>query len=159
MSLQISERGRLLNDDDDELLILRYDTTAILAHQKPRKQLFGWKSQSYIGSLSALILLFVLFTAMEYTLFKFNLPAMNPNDRDVIRFPTSLEDLRKLNEVLTVYMDKHFVNIYVNFIVTYIYLQSLSIPGSMWLSILGGTLFNFWLTLITVSMVTIIHFI
>lgn len=32
-------------------------------------------------------------------------------------------------------------------------LQSFSVPGSMWLSILGGALFNFWLTLFTVSLV------
>lgn len=32
-------------------------------------------------------------------------------------------------------------------------LQSFSIPGSMWLSVLGGALFNFWLTLFTVSLV------
>ncbi|RCH90342.1 hypothetical protein CU098_001520, partial [Rhizopus stolonifer] len=73
-------------------------------------------------------------------------------DRDDIKFPRNLEDLRRLNEILSVYMDKHFVNIYVTFVITYIYLQSFSIPGSMWLSILGGTLFNFWLTLFTVSM-------
>lgn len=31
-------------------------------------------------------------------------------------------------------------------------LQSFSIPGSMWLSILGGALFNFWLALFTVAL-------
>ena len=36
-------------------------------------------------------------------------------------------------------------------------LQSFSVPGSMWLSILGGALFNFWLTLFTVSLVNIYY--
>ncbi|CAO3631400.1 unnamed protein product [Cunninghamella echinulata] len=48
-------------------------------------------------------------------------------------------------------MDQHFINVYITFVATYLYLQSFSIPGSMWLSILGGTLFNFWLTLFTVA--------
>ncbi|KAI8067081.1 snare associated Golgi protein-domain-containing protein [Gongronella butleri] len=47
-------------------------------------------------------------------------------------------------------MDQHFFKVYVTFVVSFIYLQSFSIPGSMWLSVLGGALFPFWLTLITV---------
>ncbi|CEG65641.1 hypothetical protein RMATCC62417_02382 [Rhizopus microsporus] len=76
----------------------------------------------------------------------------NSEDRDDIKFPRNLEQLRRLNEILSTYMDEHFINIYITFSITYIYLQSFSIPGSMWLSILGGALFNFWLTLFTVSL-------
>lgn len=123
----------------------------VVVTQKEKKSWF-WTSNSYAWSLATLVLLFLIFTALEYALIKLSLPAMNPHDRDAIKFPRNLEDLRKLNAVLSVYMDKHFVNVYVTFIITYIYLQSFSIPGSMWLSILGGTLFNFWLTLFTVSM-------
>ncbi|KAI8051055.1 putative transmembrane protein 41B [Gilbertella persicaria] len=76
---------------------------------------------------------------------------MNPEDRDDIKFPKNLEDLRKLNAILSVYMEQHLMQVYTIFFITYIYLQSFSIPGSMWLSILGGTLFPFWLALLTVA--------
>ncbi|CEP16656.1 hypothetical protein [Parasitella parasitica] len=116
------------------------------------KRAWFWTSNSYAWSLTTLVLLFLLFTALEYALIELNLPAMNPHDRDTIKFPRNLDDLRRLNAVLSIYMDKHFINVYVTFVMTYIYLQSFSIPGSMWLSILGGTLFDFWLILFTVSM-------
>ncbi|KAI8078693.1 snare associated Golgi protein-domain-containing protein [Halteromyces radiatus] len=111
-----------------------------------------WQSKSYLSSLVALILLLITFTALEFALLKLNLPSVDEEDRDALKFPRNLEDLRQLNRILSVYMDKHFINVYVTFVATYIYLQSFSIPGSMWLSILGGTLFDFWLTLFTVSM-------
>ncbi|KAI8340681.1 snare associated Golgi protein-domain-containing protein [Chlamydoabsidia padenii] len=108
-----------------------------------------WKSKSYAWSLAGLILLLVVFTALEFALLKLNLPSVDP---DALKFPRNLEDLRQLNRILSGYIDKHFINVYITFVATYIYLQSFSIPGSMWLSVLGGTLFNFWLTLFTVSM-------
>ncbi|CAO3632154.1 unnamed protein product [Cunninghamella blakesleeana] len=95
--------------------------------------------------------LWQIFTSLEFALLKLNLPSVDPKDRDAIKFPKSLEDLRRLNRILSIYMDQHFINVYITFVATYIYLQSFSIPGSMWLSILGGTLFSFWLTLITVA--------
>ncbi|KAL9547155.1 hypothetical protein PS6_007295 [Mucor atramentarius] len=118
------------------------ETGNLVVVTQKEKKLWLWTSNSYTWSLATLVLLFLIFSALEYALIKLNLPAMNPHDRDAIKFPRNLEDLRKLNAVLSVYMDKHFFNV----------LQSFSIPGSMWLSILGGTLFNFWLTLFTVSM-------
>ncbi|CDS10850.1 hypothetical protein LRAMOSA11336 [Lichtheimia ramosa] len=111
-----------------------------------------WRSNSYIRSLGMLIILFIVFTGLELALLKLNLPAVSPEDQDALKLPKSLEDLRRLNAILSAYIDQHFMNVYVTYFVTYIYLQSFSVPGSMWLSILGGALFNFWLTLFTVSL-------
>ncbi|KAI9281651.1 snare associated Golgi protein-domain-containing protein [Sporodiniella umbellata] len=149
------ERERLLPKDPDRTL---YETQHLETGQttkdniKVESKVWIWTSNSYAWSLATLALLFIVFTGLEYALIKLNIPAVNPKDRDDIKFPRCLEDLRRLNEILSVYMDEHFAKIYILFIITYIYLQSFSIPGSMWLSILGGTLFNFWLTLLTVSM-------
>ncbi|KAI8331507.1 snare associated Golgi protein-domain-containing protein [Chlamydoabsidia padenii] len=135
----------LLKDDDGE--------ETMIPPVKPITPVFTfWKSKSYGWSLAGLILLLVVFTALEFALLKLNLPSVDPEDKDVLKFPKNLQDLRQLNRVLSVYMDQHFINVYITFVITYIYLQSFSVPGSMWLSILGGTLFNFWLTLFTVSM-------
>ncbi|CAO3651947.1 unnamed protein product [Mucor hiemalis] len=127
------------------------ETGTIVITQKEKKA-WLWTSNSYAWSLATLIMLLLAFSALEYTLLKLNLPAVNPEDKDGLKFPKNLEDLRRLNAILSVYMDEHFLNVYITFVITYVYLQSFSIPGSMWLSILGGTLFNFWLTLFTVSL-------
>ncbi|OBZ84693.1 Transmembrane protein 41 [Choanephora cucurbitarum] len=119
--------------------------------QKETKVWF-WTSDSFVWSLATLVLLFMTFTALEYILIRLNLPSINPEDRDDIKFPRNLQDLRRLNDILSVYMDQHFANVYITFFITYVYLQSFSIPGSMWLSILSGALFNFWIALITVSL-------
>ncbi|ORX57611.1 hypothetical protein DM01DRAFT_272862 [Hesseltinella vesiculosa] len=71
-------------------------------------------------------------------------------DREAVKIPRNLEDLYHLHQVLSQYIDQHFFNVYVTFVTSFLYLQTFSIPGSMWLSVLGGALFNFWLTLLTV---------
>ncbi|KAI8146045.1 snare associated Golgi protein-domain-containing protein [Fennellomyces sp. T-0311] len=111
----------------------------------------SWRSDSYVRSIVMLAVFFIVFTGLEIALLKLNLPAVGPEDEDALKFPQNLKELRRLNEILSKYIDNHFINVYVTYFATYIYLQSFSVPGSMWLSILGGALFNFWLTLFTVS--------
>ncbi|KAI7864579.1 snare associated Golgi protein-domain-containing protein [Spinellus fusiger] len=111
-----------------------------------------WKSHSYPRSIAALLLLLIVFTCLELVLLRYNLPSLDPTDKDTIKIPSNLEELRRLKVVLSVYMEKHFGSVYTTFFITYIYLQSFSVPGSMWLSILGGALFPFWLALLTVSL-------
>ncbi|CAM0135065.1 unnamed protein product [Umbelopsis sp. WA50703] len=116
------------------------------------RRTWSWRSQSYKRSLASLIVLLLVFTAIQYVILKTNLPAVDDQDKDAWKLPRNLEDLRNLNAVLSIYIKEHYWNVLFAFISTYIYLQSFSIPGSMWLSILGGTLFNFWLTLFTVCL-------
>ncbi|KAI9490820.1 snare associated Golgi protein-domain-containing protein [Zychaea mexicana] len=119
--------------------------------QHSRRGWRSWRSDSYLRSIVMLVVIFVIFTGLEIALLKLNLPAVGPEDEDALKFPKNLKELRRLNEILSKYIDNHFVNVYVTYFATYVYLQSFSVPGSMWLSILGGALFNFWLTLFTVS--------
>lgn len=49
-----------------------------------------------------------------------NLPRFDRKDEDALKFPKNLEDLRRLNRILSVYMDQHFANVYVTFVITYI---------------------------------------
>ncbi|KAG2225234.1 hypothetical protein INT45_001457 [Circinella minor] len=109
------------------------------------------RSKAYLRSIIMLVIFFVIFTGLEIALLKLNLPSVGPEDEDALKFPKNLKELRRLNEILSNYIDNHFINVYVTYFATYVYLQSFSVPGSMWLSILGGALFNFWLTLFTVS--------
>ncbi|KAI8882143.1 hypothetical protein K501DRAFT_221753 [Backusella circina FSU 941] len=145
-----------IEDEENRPLLspttVKYNTEEQQSQVGKKHKSWLWKSDSYSWSLATLILLFLTFTALLYLIFEYNLPEMNPHDKEKIKFPRNLEDLRQLNAILSIYIDHHFINVYTTFIAFYIYLQSFSIPGSMWLSVLGGTLFNFWLTLFTVSM-------
>ncbi|KAI9016342.1 snare associated Golgi protein-domain-containing protein [Phycomyces nitens] len=133
--------------DDEEAGEIQ--TKSIIEQQH---QIWLWRSNSYKWSLAAFVLLVVVFSCLELALLRLNLPAVDPQDKDALKFPKNLEDLRRLNAILSVYINQHFGNVYVTFFITYVYLQSFSVPGSMWLSILGGALFNFWTALFTVSL-------
>ncbi|KAI9317593.1 snare associated Golgi protein-domain-containing protein [Dichotomocladium elegans] len=148
----VEEHVRTYSSVSSEETDVGTDEPAIVKVIEVRREWRLWRSNSYIRSLAMLVILFVIFSALEFALLKLNLPAVDPDDQDAIKFPRNLKDLRRLNGILSTYIDQHFMNVYVTFVVTYIYLQSFSVPGSMWLSILGGTLFNFWLTLFTVSL-------
>lgn len=41
-------------------------------------------------------------------------------DQDALKFPKNLEDLRRLNAILSVYIDQHFTNVYVTYFITYV---------------------------------------
>lgn len=53
------------------------ETRTIVIAQKEKKA-WLWTSNSYAWSLTTLILLLLTFSALEYTLLKLNLPAVNP---------------------------------------------------------------------------------
>lgn len=53
------------------------ETGTIVITQKEKKA-WLWTSNSYAWSLATLILLLLTFSALEYTLLKLNLPAVNP---------------------------------------------------------------------------------
>ena len=44
----------------------------------------------------------------------------NSEDKDAWKLPRNLEDLRKLNAVLTIYIGEHYWNVYFAFFSTYI---------------------------------------
>lgn len=45
---------------------------------------------------------------------------MYSEDKDGLKFPRNLEDLRRLNAILSVYIDEHFLDVYITFVITYI---------------------------------------
>jgi uncharacterized membrane protein YdjX (TVP38/TMEM64 family) len=49
-------------------------------------------------------------------------------------------------------MDQYYFSVMIVYIVIYIFLQTFSIPGSMWLSILGGALFHLVIALFLVCL-------
>ncbi|KAI0297274.1 hypothetical protein B0F90DRAFT_1634852 [Multifurca ochricompacta] len=71
-----------------------------------------------------------------------SLPTLDPEDRSLLRIPKSFAHLQDLNYLLKKYRDIYPFRIFVSYIVTYLFLQAFSLPGSMYLSILGGAVWG-----------------
>ena len=69
-----------------------------------------------------------------------------------IKLPKNLDDAKELGRVISNYKDDYFIQVIVAFVLTYIFLQSFAIPGSIFLSILSGFLFPFPLALFLVCL-------
>jgi len=91
-----------------------------------------------------LILVFIFFLSLSCLgLVYYNFPHMDPSERVHLKIPKNIEDAKKLGQVLSNYKDLYFFTVISGYLVTYIFLQSFAIPGSIFLSILAGFLFPF----------------
>ncbi|KAH9057867.1 oxalate transporter [Lactarius vividus] len=70
------------------------------------------------------------------------LPTLDPEDRPLLHIPKSFSDLQDLNYLLKKYRDIYPFRVVVSYVVTYLFLQAFSLPGSMYLSILGGAVWG-----------------
>ncbi|KAH8977701.1 oxalate transporter [Lactarius hatsudake] len=70
------------------------------------------------------------------------LPTLDPEDRPLLHIPKSFADLQDLNYLLKKYRDIYPFRVVVCYVVTYLFLQAFSLPGSMYLSILGGAVWG-----------------
>ncbi|KAJ1307346.1 hypothetical protein OPQ81_001452 [Rhizoctonia solani] len=70
------------------------------------------------------------------------LPTLEEADRPMLRIPKSFTQLQDLNTLLKKYRDVYPYRIFICYTITYLYLQAFSLPGSMYLSILGGAVWG-----------------
>lgn len=93
------------------------------------------------GQFSALLLASLLFL---YISIKLLLPPVKPEEAAKLKLPKSFEDLKDLNDVLQLYKESNYGNVLGSFVLVYLFLQCFSVPGSMYLSMIGGALFGLW---------------
>ncbi|KAF8734683.1 hypothetical protein AX14_003113 [Amanita brunnescens Koide BX004] len=86
--------------------------------------------------------LFVVGTAALGMTLWLALPPLDEVDRPLLRIPKSFDQLKELNNLLKKYRDIYPYRIVVCYVVTYLFLQAFSLPGSMYLSILGGAVWG-----------------
>lgn len=112
------------------------------------------QSEGYLSNRIALIAVLIIFGLSCLGLFAVYLsfPHMRPEERPYVKLPTSLEDAKNLGRVLSNYTDDHFLTVLLAFFLTYIFLQSFAIPGSIFLSFLSGFLFPFLLAITLVCL-------
>ncbi|KIJ14213.1 hypothetical protein PAXINDRAFT_181044 [Paxillus involutus ATCC 200175] len=70
------------------------------------------------------------------------LPTLQDDDRPFLRVPKSFDDLQGLNGLLKKYRDIYPYRILICYVITYLFLQAFSLPGSMYLSILAGAMWG-----------------
>ncbi|KAF9520913.1 hypothetical protein BS47DRAFT_1323455 [Hydnum rufescens UP504] len=70
------------------------------------------------------------------------LPTLSEEDRPQLRIPKTFAELQDLNMLLKKYKTIYPFRTVICFVVTYLFLQAFSLPGSMYLSILGGAVWG-----------------
>ncbi|KAF4118697.1 transmembrane protein 41A-B [Onychostoma macrolepis] len=71
--------------------------------------------------------------------------ADHPHEEELrLKFPSDLDELRELAELLQFYKTEHTGYVFILFCSAYLYKQSFAIPGSSFLNMLAGALFGPW---------------
>ncbi|XP_062599544.1 transmembrane protein 41A-like [Saccostrea cucullata] len=85
-----------------------------------------------------------------------NIPELGTNNtqKGDLKFPTSLEDLQSVANLLMMYKEEHFLYVLVLFCSAYIYKQTFAIPGSVFMNLLAGALFGVWRSFPLVCLLT-----
>jgi len=81
----------------------------------------------------AIILLLIVFA---------NFPPFTNDQRENLKIPTDFEGLRKVGNILSIYTKEYYFTVMAGYSAVYVVLNTFSIPGSIFLSFLGGALFG-----------------
>ncbi|KAL2713759.1 transmembrane protein 41 isoform X1 [Vespula squamosa] len=87
-------------------------------------------------------------TALSYVYMSF--PELAEEEKQYMKLPFHIEDAKNLGKLLGRYKDLYYFEVLAGLFVTYIFLQTFAIPGSIFLSILSGFLFRFPIALLLV---------
>ncbi|CAF1038249.1 unnamed protein product [Rotaria magnacalcarata] len=98
--------------------------------------------------LGLLFLISIASLLMVYILF----PNIDPEEKHAFKIPKTIDDAKILGNVLYKYSKHHRYIIMTAFFMSYIFLQTFAIPGSIFLSILAGFLYPFPLALFLVCL-------
>lgn len=104
------------------------------------------KTKTALLTVASIFLVSVLGLAYVY----FSFPLLEEHEKQHVKLPWDIEDAKKLGQVLDRYKDRYFTEVLGGIFITYIFLQTFAIPGSIFLSILCGFLFPFPIALVLV---------
>jgi len=101
---------------------------------------------------TAVGLLFLIFAVSlaALTAVYFSFPTLDKSEAEHIKFPKDIDDAKQLGLVLSRYKDKFYPEVLAGVFVTYLFLQTFAIPGSIFLSIVSGYLFAFPVALLLI---------
>ncbi|XP_034247079.1 transmembrane protein 41B-like isoform X2 [Thrips palmi] len=104
------------------------------------------KTKNALLTVASIFLVSLLGLAYVY----FSFPQLEDHEKQHVKLPWDIEDAKKLGQVLDRYKDRYFTEVLGGIFITYIFLQTFAIPGSIFLSILSGFLFPFPIALLLV---------
>jgi len=109
-------------------------------------------TESHLNTKTAVLLLVIIFASATaaLALVYYSFPHLDPLEADHVKFPKSIEDAKQLGLVLSRYKDKYYPQVLGGVFVTYLFLQTFAIPGSIFLSIVSGYLFPFMVALLLI---------
>lgn len=117
-------------------------------HQKPGHA----NSHNEISTRRAILTAGLVFVtsliALSYVYTSF--PELEEDEKQHMKLPLHIEDAKNLGRLLERYKDLYYFQVLTGLFITYIFLQTFAIPGSIFLSILSGFLFPFPLALLLV---------
>ncbi|CAF1428096.1 unnamed protein product [Adineta steineri] len=100
----------------------------------------------------AILLLIFLFSILSLCTVYILFPKIDTADKEAFKVPKTIDDAKILGNILYKYSKHHRYIIMIAFFLTYIFLQTFAIPGSIFLSILAGFLYPFPLALFLVCL-------
>ncbi|KAG2341434.1 hypothetical protein BDR05DRAFT_914585 [Suillus weaverae] len=142
-----------VHSDDPEIMEFSDDRAPLLAPDSEAGSIYGATpahSQAPHTSSPRLLLkaairmaaVFILSTILLGGILWLTLPTLDEADRPSLRIPKSFAQLQALNAILKKYRDIYPFRIVICYAITYLFLQAFSLPGSMYLSILGGAVWG-----------------
>ncbi|ORX40599.1 hypothetical protein BD324DRAFT_611478 [Kockovaella imperatae] len=114
------------------------ETTSLLGQADKAK----WYRGPYAEATVKFTALFVVFTAFVAITFYLCLPRLEPEDRAILKIPHSFADLQALNAMFQKYKRGYPLRILTCGIVTYLFVQTFSLPGSMYIAIVFGAAYG-----------------
>merc|ERR1712079_133575 len=110
------------------------------------------ENEKHLKTRTAILLLFAIFacsaTALAFVYYSF--PHLEKNESEHVKFPKTIDDAKQLGLVLSRYKEKYYPQVLGGVFVTYLFLQTFAIPGSIFLSIVSGYLFSFPVALLLI---------
>ncbi|KAJ2950469.1 hypothetical protein O0L34_g8713 [Tuta absoluta] len=105
-----------------------------------------------LSTSKALVLVLIIFicSLLALGILYRQFPELEEHEKKHLKLPWDLEEAKQLGLVLDRYKAKYFYEVLFGVFLVYIFLQTFAIPGSIFLSILSGFLFPFYLALLLV---------
>ncbi|KAL7418482.1 hypothetical protein Q5752_006940 [Cryptotrichosporon argae] len=102
----------------------------------------AWYAGPVAVAAVQLALLFVVFAAVLVGTFYWGLPRLDDADRGAVRLPRSFADVQALNALFQKYKHMYPLRMMACGVVAYLFVQTFSLPGSMYVSILFGAAYG-----------------
>ncbi|KAG2017936.1 transmembrane protein [Coprinopsis cinerea AmutBmut pab1-1] len=128
-------------DQDDRSPLLAPETPNYGATY-PRSPSTTSSSRIILNATLKMACIFVVSSAFLGGVLWLALPTLDEIDRPLLKIPKSFAELQALNQLLKKYRDIYPYRIVICYVTTYLFLQAFSLPGSMYLSILGGAVWG-----------------